>query len=358
VAFDIRKALVWVRDHYDRLIAFGVLLALLGSLLYLAIRVGMVRTMQDQFDHEIGAMRPAHEHAGELDTAPFERAEEEIRSPRRLAAWETPLLSPEARVWCPDCRRPIPYAAKTCPFCGAAQREDPDTLEDFDGDGDRMWDSWERKYNLNPKDPADAAADPDGDGFTNLEEFLGNPKTDPRNPEDSPPLVVKLRLVRIETDPFRLRFRGLMTLPDGSMKFQINLRDNSQTYFRKLDEEIEGFKLAKYEEKFETKAGGTAGLKKDVSELTLQRGDKTIRLVKGQDVQYDEYVAHLAFAVDNTEIAKRVGETFTLRGRKYQVIDIDSRRERVLIRSLQDGKEAAIERLPAGGVSGSVQREG
>jgi pectate lyase len=41
-----------------------------------------------------------------------------------------------------------------------------------DTDKDGMPDEWERKHGLNPNDAADAAKDADGDGYTNIEEFL------------------------------------------------------------------------------------------------------------------------------------------------------------------------------------------
>jgi hypothetical protein len=40
-----------------------------------------------------------------------------------------------------------------------------------------MPDEWEKKYGLDPNDPSDAAKDLDGDGYTNLEEYLNG--TDP-----------------------------------------------------------------------------------------------------------------------------------------------------------------------------------
>ncbi len=46
-----------------------------------------------------------------------------------------------------------------------------------DSDGDGMPDAWEVRHGLNPHNPADAAADPDHDGYTNLEEYLNG--TDP-----------------------------------------------------------------------------------------------------------------------------------------------------------------------------------
>ena len=41
-----------------------------------------------------------------------------------------------------------------------------------DSDADGMPDVWESKHGLNPKDAADAAGDVDGDGYTNVEEYL------------------------------------------------------------------------------------------------------------------------------------------------------------------------------------------
>ena len=41
-----------------------------------------------------------------------------------------------------------------------------------DTDGDGMPDEWELKYGLDPKNPNDGALDSDGDGYTNIEEYL------------------------------------------------------------------------------------------------------------------------------------------------------------------------------------------
>ena len=51
------------------------------------------------------------------------------------------------------------------------------TVAWVDDDGDGMSDTWETDNALDPTDPSDAGEDPDGDGLTNLDEFLAG--TDP-----------------------------------------------------------------------------------------------------------------------------------------------------------------------------------
>jgi len=47
-----------------------------------------------------------------------------------------------------------------------------------DSDGDGMPDEWEKKHGLDPKDASDATGDVNGDGYTNLEDFING--LDPR----------------------------------------------------------------------------------------------------------------------------------------------------------------------------------
>jgi pectate lyase len=51
-----------------------------------------------------------------------------------------------------------------------------------DTDHDGMPDEWEKKYELNPEEASDASADSDGDGYTNVEEYLNG--TNPREKID------------------------------------------------------------------------------------------------------------------------------------------------------------------------------
>jgi hypothetical protein len=49
-----------------------------------------------------------------------------------------------------------------------------------DSDNDGMPDEWETKHGLNPNDVSDAAKDLNGDGYTNIEDFLN--RLDPKAP--------------------------------------------------------------------------------------------------------------------------------------------------------------------------------
>lgn len=337
-----------VSEQYDRMLAVAILLVLLGSVLYLAVRIGTISMLRDQFTRELETMQPAHEFAETADPGIFETAMSEFTEPTDLGNMpeNMSLLVPQTRVMCVDCRRPIPFEAEVCPFCLAAQPEEEWDREDYDGDGDGMWDSWEKTYGLDPADAADAGLDNDGDGFLNIEEFMANPRTDPSDPKSYPPPEARLRLVKIEADPFRLRFKSRIKLPDNSYKFAINTRDNKKTYFAKLGELVEGFVLESFDERYEKSDKGGLTRTVDVSVLTLKRGDKLIRLVMGRDYSYNEYIVTLNFPIENRTIVVKPGQVFELKGNKYVLSRIDNALPSVVVKRESDGTEFEVRRGP------------
>ena len=56
-----------------------------------------------------------------------------------------------------------------------------------DSDSDGMPDDWEKAHNLNPNDASDSSGDADGDGYTNVEEWING--TNPQMAEPPPPAV-------------------------------------------------------------------------------------------------------------------------------------------------------------------------
>jgi hypothetical protein len=74
------------------------------------------------------------------------------------------------------------------------------SMSDWDGDG--LPDAWEYAHNLNPVDAtgeAGAAGDPDGDGFTNQEEYIAG--TDPERP------TLRFAAMQLAVEGVRLSFR-------------------------------------------------------------------------------------------------------------------------------------------------------
>jgi hypothetical protein len=312
----------WFKRTYDKLAAAVILLVLLGALIRLAMDAQTRRDEQALFDQALKQLTPKHAKAVPVDKKVFDAAYQALREPLQITVWSNHVVAPELRVWCVNCERPIPYDATNCPFCRVAQPVQRVTIEDKDRD--LMPDEWEVKYRLNPLDPDDADADPDQDGFTNLEEY--NWKTDPRDSNSHPPYLAKIRLVEIKPIPFSLIFKGVSTLEGGVKQFQVNLRKGGRTFFAKLGEEVgekekEKFKVIAYDEK--TAEGKPI--------LTLQRGVKTIRLIRDQVVPHNEYEIVLFNGLDKSEIRVQIDSQFEVKGVKYGVKSVDTAGSRVLI---------------------------
>lgn len=342
----------WLRSRYDRIIAVVALLALLASLLYLGLKVGSMREDEERFYRWLDGLRPKHEVAAQIDPAPFQSALQRIDEPLQIRTnqWTGGrMFVAETRVTCVDCTRPIPYSATNCPFCKAQQPIPRDIDPERDLDKDGMKDVWELDNLLDPKNPQDALEDPDGDTFTNLEEFRANPKTNPRDPNDHPSVEALLCVTAMTADPFKLKFKSYMRSPD--LVFGINTKSMDKTYFATNNQVVEGFRITKFEEK--KREGEIPGSKIkttiDESVLTLQRGERLIPLVLGKEVAYSDYTAKLLFKRDKSTYTVKPGGTFKLLDKQYRVMMIDSDKKKVLIVRLDDNKEFEVLVCPEGG---------
>lgn len=283
-----------------------------------------------------------------VDLKEYERASALLDSkkvPRLADVAETgSFLASGGRVFCEhaDCRRPMPVGVKVCPFCKKEPvvKEAPVAVADTDGDG--MTDEWEKKYGLDPNDPADAAQDKDGDEFTNLEEFLA--KTDPTMKSEHPDYFESLsvRLPLVETKlPFF--FEKVMKLPAG---YRFYFRDpNAKNDYGKrgvqytplAGEEIgkTGFTVVSYEEKSEKRKIKSVGSEKalektvDVSTATIERKSDKRRfalLVGNNKLISVDVQAQLFYnrGAASKEFKVVAGDTIEFGGTKYVVKSIES----------------------------------
>lgn len=289
------------KQQYDRVAIMATLVALLVSAALLIWRVTDDRIKLNQTNAGIAASGSATVETANLDD--IREAAKELASPARVADRENRLLTSELRVFCAECGKAISFGAPQCPFCGKAQ---PTPTDDRDGDG--MKDSFETKYALNPDNPDDAVMDPDGDGFSNLEEFLAG--THPRDAQSSPPVVAKLRIDQLRQDRFSLRFESVQNTGGGSEKYQLNAKH--RTYFSRIGDKVEGYTLLRYD----------AANKM----LFIQKEARTIGLPRGKDVIDDLITVKLLFLMDGSTFTARKDETFDLRGASYRLVDITTGR--------------------------------
>ncbi|MBW7909116.1 MAG: hypothetical protein H3C50_09410 [Kiritimatiellae bacterium] len=311
----------WFEQNYDKLALVVILVILLLSALLLVLKIGGERKEFDaRYSQEtsmVGAI------AKPLDVSLVSNLLSRLSNPFQVQLVNRSFMVGEERVASIPSGAPIPFKATVDPFNGTEQ---PSVDYDPDSDGDGIPDKAEAQIGLNPADPTDARADLDGDGYSNLEEYQAG--TDPRDPASFPPPAAKLRLVRTVVNPFKLRFLGISRLPDGD-RYQLNLRTLERTYFARVGEVVEGFKVLSYDDK------ATEG-----PTLTLEKDGSVIRLIQGRVIDQDARTALVIFLVDGSRFRVQIGDDVRLKDLVYKVVDI--REDRVVIREQQTGKQTNV----------------
>jgi hypothetical protein len=199
-----------------------------------------------------------------------------------------------------------------------------DPIEGQENLHDPIPNAWIFEHKLDITDPDIKSQDNDGDGFSNLEEFLAGKS--PVDPQSKPAGYNKLKLVGFKSLPFRIVFKGD---PSGTgTEFQLNfleLKGSARTQYKKIGDVIEGapYKIVSYQEK---KFTDESGIPRDESALTLQNTDNggTITLVK--DKQTDDPGSEGTFLNEITgeTFVQKKGGTFTLQPDRieFKIIDI------------------------------------
>lgn len=326
--------------HYDWFVSGVGLLALLAGAAFLVVSIGDdPEAAREEALATVDRMKPAKSGVEALDMETMRAAVKMTRSPLQMTdVSETAesFLASERRVMC-KCKKAIPgdvRACPKCPYCGEQQQEEQKVVLDADSDG--LPNDWEKKYGLNPNNPADAAEDTDKDGFTNLEEYVA--KTDPTDAKDHPDYLDSLKIVLpLQPTYMPFVFTKATKIPAGwrCEFFDAKQKDDygrpGRTMTSVIGEKVgkTDFVLKSYEQKSEKRAiKGGQGMTKtvDVSEATVERttDGKVVKLViaaskKEKPVPVDVQ-ATLVYERGNAQSFDVVsGSTISLNGVKYRV---------------------------------------
>lgn len=290
------KVLEWIKAHYDRV-------ALIAAALFLFLSAISIWWSATQFGNRLAAQPgPPPKNASPPATATeLDRAAKHLQNP---AQWKS---STRSGLFVPEKH-----------FIGANGL--PATLQNTQVHPP-VPNDWVEKFNLPIQDADLLEQDPDGDGFTNLDEWQGG--TDPINKDSHPDYLTKLHLVSATEEPFRFIFSSWV---DGT--FALNTIDQSQpTQFLKIGDVIRGsdFKIVRFTEKHERNQYGT---NVDVSELRLQHKDTHVQvtLVKEKVATSPQSVATFVYTWDGRrEFEVRKDQEFSLKPLEqinYKLVDV------------------------------------
>jgi hypothetical protein len=188
---------------------------------------------------------------------------------------------------------------------------------------------WLEQFGLPIADADVLEQDPDGDGFTNLDEWQGH--TNPVDKNSHPDYITKLKMKSSSEEPFGLVFSSWVRGPEGET-YAINTLDLKQpTQFLQVGDAIGGtrFKIVKFKEKYQPNQYGT---RVDVSELTLEQEEtkERLTLVKERVAMSPESVATFIYSWPAghppREFEVRKDQEFSLKPLeeiKYKLTDVE-----------------------------------
>lgn len=290
-------------EHYDWVVAGAGLVALVAGAVYYFGAAG--ETPDEAFTREkarLERLDPGTTGVKPVDMALFQAAKRLAKTPTVMVEFDgksQSFLASERRVLCKKCKKAIFIEIKKdesgdeitpkCPFCGEDQGMVKKVV--LDGDGDGLPDKWEKSVGLDPKNPADADADMDGDDFTNKEEYLAGTKIDDKSSHpdylDSLKIVLPLKETYL---PFA--FRKANQIPGGwrceffDPKKIDDYGRKGLTVTARIGEKIPGTqyiveKYVRKDAKEEIKGGEGLMRTIDVSEVFVKRESdgKIVRLV-------------------------------------------------------------------------------
>ena len=350
----------FLKEQWHKLVAFAGFAAVAAVVV---MKFVLVSGEEDEFfGGSSGAVKTAGE---EFDLTPakeiFGRAVESAAL-AEVPADAKSFLASEMRVSCstpegsdkPGCGKPIPFTDKKCRFCGAMQEKEIKVVLDTDGDG--LLDDYEKQHGLDPL-VADADADKDGDGFTNMEEFTA--KTSPSDSSSHPDYIDFLSLEA----PFEQEYTLLKFIKkekiNGKLRFQFKMPGKEAELghgnYRAFEgEQIgdTGFVVRSFVAKSKkvVRPGMEMAITVTLDEVIVERArdGKRIALVIDKSPTPTDVRAKVVFNRGKTlEFKVAEGETFKVLDTEFKTLEVkkDGKRGVVKVKNLRTLRERVIDVL-------------
>ncbi len=350
----------FIKDQWHKLVALGGVAALIAVIVFKFVLV----SPEESMGYEGGVAKSAVK-TQEFDIAPLKAVFDSAVKPASMASIPNDaksFLASELRVSCatPEgsekdgCGKPIPFTDKECRFCKVKQDKEIKVILDTDGDG--LLDEFEKLHGLDPA-VADGDADKDGDGFTNLEEFVA--KTSPSDAQSHPDYIDSIVLMPpLEQEYTHLKFVKTEKI-HGKLRFHFKLpgRENEEghgNYYVYENAEIgnTGFIVKSFEAK--TKKVRKVGMEMDISvqadEATIQRkrdGKRIVLVLEKAPTPTDVRAKLVCARAGNLEFKVVTGEEIKVKGTPFKILEIkkSGNLATVTIKNIASGKVRTIEAL-------------
>lgn len=329
----------WIKANYDRFLLGLAALALLSC-------GGLLLSNALAFDTVFHELRGEVVKNEKIPVNPVKQLEDQANHIKKPELWNPVVI--EGR------RQPlftsIPYIAKPAvdPNTGATV----ETLIDPETSSEKIHEpipnKWFLDHNLRDSLLAvDALTqDPDGDGFSNIEEFNAN--TDPSKKESHPAYTTKLYQRQFRQIPFRFRFEAR-----NGQVVQINPLDvaDAGSQFLKVGQMVAGTKFKVVDLKIQT-GKNELGSITDTSVVTLENQEtkEKILLPKEKDVDSPSSFSILAYVwSEGQTLQLRKDQEFSLKPEenvKYRLVDMSPAGATIV--RLSDNETIKVPPLPSG----------
>lgn len=290
----------FLKAYYDRVLA---LIALLFVVVALFLLLFKIREIREGISH----FRPVPNPAPKIKRIDFGPVDQLLTSIENPAEWQTnshrlfqpPLMVVDDEGWPKKTDEIDPGIEKT---------QEGIPVE------------WLKRYDLDFRDPKIGSEDTDQDGYTNLEEFLG--ESNPVEPASRPSPANKLRIVDIYQTDFPYIFVSYSEGQKDSFTVQLNL-GSGKTVLLQIGETFGGgYKLKALNKKREKRFNPSLNqeVEEDASTIVIvDKNGQDVVLEKNRKGKTSVWFAKLVYLRDQKEFEISEGMEFELEKVKFKV---------------------------------------